>query len=279
MTPNNFYETDDGAFLYYEVHGEGTPLILLHGWTASMRVFDKNVPELSKHYQVITVDYRGAGYSSKLLEGHTPDRYCRDIRGLVEHLGLKEYFMGGWSMSVAISLRYVELFGEDGLLGMILIDGTPQPFSVEAWNGKPVWGNFNIDAVINKLNRYNADFEGEAKSNAVRFFKDKESANSLEGIECIAREALKTPPFIASAIFSGFTYLHQVDTLKSLTVPLLVIAQSANSVRSEFEAACAEKSPYKEVVSLDAGHALFWEKYEGFNAAVLGFMKKALECR
>ena len=112
LTPNNFYETDDGAFLYYEVHGEGTPLILLHGWTASMRVFDKNVPELSKHYQVITVDYRGAGYSSKLLEGHTPDRYCRDIRGLVEHLGLKEYFMGGWSMSVAISLRYVELFGE-----------------------------------------------------------------------------------------------------------------------------------------------------------------------
>lgn len=279
MTVNSFYETNDGAFIYYEVHGEGTPLILLHGWTASMRVFDRNVPELSKYYKVVTMDYRGAGYSSKLLDGHTPDRYCRDIKGLAEHLGLDKYFLGGWSMSVAISLRYAELFGDDALLGMILIDGTPQPFSGEAWNGKPVWGNFNVEAVIKKLNRYNADFEGEAKSNSVRFFKDKESANSLEGIELLTQEALKTPPYIASAIFSGFTYLHQVETLKNIKVPLLVIAQEANAVRSEFEAACAERSPYKEVVSLDAGHALFWEKYEEFNAALLSFMNTVMkEC-
>ena len=53
--------------IYYEIHGDGEPLILLHGNTASCRMFDSIIPALAAHYQVITMDFLGCGRSDHLL--------------------------------------------------------------------------------------------------------------------------------------------------------------------------------------------------------------------
>ena len=81
---NGFFTTSDQAHLYYEVHGKGQPLFLVHGWQCSSRFWQHNIPELSKHFQVIVMDNRGHGKSSKGLQGQIVARYAQDIRELSE---------------------------------------------------------------------------------------------------------------------------------------------------------------------------------------------------
>ena len=58
----------DGARIYYEDHGQGQPILLVHGWTCSSRFWQKNVDELAKKFRVVTLDLRGHGNSSKITE-------------------------------------------------------------------------------------------------------------------------------------------------------------------------------------------------------------------
>lgn len=82
------FETKDGALIYYEDQGQGKPLVMIHGWSCSSKVFKNNVPELAKDFRVITIDLRGHGKSSKILHGHTIPQYAQDVRAVIEHLKL-----------------------------------------------------------------------------------------------------------------------------------------------------------------------------------------------
>ena len=69
-----FFETEDGAKIYYEDHGKGDVILLVHGWMCSSKFWRANVPELAKGFRVVTIDKRGHGYSSKTLEDPAVDR-------------------------------------------------------------------------------------------------------------------------------------------------------------------------------------------------------------
>ncbi len=84
-----YLETKDGAKIYYEDHGKGEPILLVHGWMCSSKFWEKNVHELAKDFRVVTLDLRGHGNSSKTLTGHTIAQYARDVRAVIEHLGLR----------------------------------------------------------------------------------------------------------------------------------------------------------------------------------------------
>jgi len=78
--PASFFETEDGAKLYFEDRGKGDVILLVHGWMCSSKFWRANVPELAKEFRVVTIDLRGHGYSSKTLCGHTVRQYARDVR-------------------------------------------------------------------------------------------------------------------------------------------------------------------------------------------------------
>ena len=128
---NNFFRTSDGACIYFEDQGEGTPIILVPGFLCTTRFFQRNVPELSKHYRVITMDPRGQGYSSKTLQGNQIKRHAQDIRELVEHLKLKDAILLGWSVAASVVVTYAADYQEYGLAGLALVDGSLYPFSGE----------------------------------------------------------------------------------------------------------------------------------------------------
>ena len=56
-----FFETQDGAKIYYEDHGKGDVILLVHGWMCSSKFWKANVPELAKEFRVVTIDKRGTG--------------------------------------------------------------------------------------------------------------------------------------------------------------------------------------------------------------------------
>ncbi len=126
----NYLETGGGAKIYYEDHGEGQPILLVHGWMCSSRFWQKNVPGLSNAFRVVTIDLRGHGNSSKTLTGLTVRQYGHDVREVIEHLGLEETVLVGWSLGGAVLLSYYEQYDKDTRLkALSLVDSCPFPFS------------------------------------------------------------------------------------------------------------------------------------------------------
>lgn len=113
----------NGAKLFYEVTGEGLPLIFTHGASWNHYQWNKQVNYFKNHYKVITWDVRGHGYSS-LPEGPVnPETFSADLVALMNYLNLENAVLCGLSMGGHISLQTAIRYPEK-VKGLILI-GTP----------------------------------------------------------------------------------------------------------------------------------------------------------
>ena len=98
--------------LYYEDHGNGKPVVLIHGWPLSGRSWEAQVPALIEAgYRVITYDRRGFGGSSQPWTGYDYDTFAADLNGLLNHLDLREATLVGFSMGGGEVARYINTYG------------------------------------------------------------------------------------------------------------------------------------------------------------------------
>lgn len=111
----------NGARIFYQVTGQDTPLLLIHGYPLSGALFDRNCAALSQHYQVITLDQRGYGMSTAPGEPDSIATYAKDALGLLDHLGVQKAIIGGHSMGGLITMEMYKT-APDRFSGMILID-------------------------------------------------------------------------------------------------------------------------------------------------------------
>lgn len=98
----------NGIELNYEVHGEGYPLVLAHGFTASLEMWADQVPEFAKKYRVVVYDSRGHGASEVPTDmtQYTLEQCVEDQRALMDYLGIEEAYVGGLSMGGMIAMRF-----------------------------------------------------------------------------------------------------------------------------------------------------------------------------
>jgi pimeloyl-ACP methyl ester carboxylesterase len=107
-------ENSGGIDLYYEDHGSGKPVILIHGWPLSGRSWERQVPVLlAAGYRVITYDRRGFGDSSKPTFGYDYDTFAEDLHKLVTKLDLREAALVGFSMGGGEVARYLGTHGSE----------------------------------------------------------------------------------------------------------------------------------------------------------------------
>ncbi|WP_100011783.1 alpha/beta fold hydrolase [Lentibacillus sediminis] len=100
--------------LYYEDHGTGKPVVLIHGWPLSGRSWEYQVPALVEAgYRVITYDRRGFGNSSQPWNGYDYDTFAADLHQLIEHLDLHDATLVGFSMGGGEVARYIATYGTD----------------------------------------------------------------------------------------------------------------------------------------------------------------------
>lgn len=112
--------------LYYENHGAGKPVILIHGYPLSGASWEKQVPVLlSAGYQVITYDRRGFGKSSQPTEGYNYDTFAEDLRKLITHLRLQDFALVGFSMGGGEIARYFGKYGSKGVIKAVIMSGVP----------------------------------------------------------------------------------------------------------------------------------------------------------
>lgn len=95
--------------LAYEVHGQGKPLVLAHGYTASKEMWENQIGPFSERYRVVVYDARGHGESEAPPAddpGYTLDTFVEDQRALMQHLGIDQAYIGGLSMGGMIAMRF-----------------------------------------------------------------------------------------------------------------------------------------------------------------------------
>jgi len=114
--------------LYYEDHGSGQPVVLIHGYPLSGASWEKQLPLLlNAGHRVITYDRRGFGNSSQPTEGYNYDTFAEDLRKLISHLELREFALVGFSMGGGEVARYLGKYGSKGVSKAVIISGVP-PF-------------------------------------------------------------------------------------------------------------------------------------------------------
>ena len=99
------YAPVNGLRLYYEIHGSGEPLILLHGGFGAGDMFAPMMPVLSQHRQVITVDLQAHGRTADIDRPITFEVRADDIAGLAKYLGITNADVMGYSLGGGVALR------------------------------------------------------------------------------------------------------------------------------------------------------------------------------
>ncbi|KUP09713.1 hypothetical protein Q73_01745 [Bacillus coahuilensis m2-6] len=115
----------EGASLFYQVKGEGIPILFVHPPYLTSTTFDKQVEDLSSHYQVITFDIRGHGYSTPSTLPLTYERIRTDMVHLLDALTIDKCYACGYSLGGTIVLDFL-LNAKERVEGGILIGGVPE---------------------------------------------------------------------------------------------------------------------------------------------------------
>ena len=125
-------ENSTSIDLYYEDHGKGSPVVLIHGWPLSGASWEKQTAALlAAGHRVITYDRRGFGRSSKPATGYHYDTFAADLDKLLKKLNLKKVALVGFSMGTGEVTRYLGKFGSSRVRKAVLI-GTLGPYLVKA---------------------------------------------------------------------------------------------------------------------------------------------------
>jgi pimeloyl-ACP methyl ester carboxylesterase len=104
---NGQYADLNGLHMYYETHGQGSPLVLLHGGLGSGEMFGAVLPALSDHHQVIMPDLQGHGRTADIDRPLDTRLMAADIAALIDHLGLEKPDVVGFSLGGGVALQTV----------------------------------------------------------------------------------------------------------------------------------------------------------------------------
>ncbi|MFY9977763.1 MAG: alpha/beta hydrolase, partial [Candidatus Sulfotelmatobacter sp.] len=114
--------------LYYEDHGSGNPVVLIHGYPLSSSSWEKQLPVLlDGGYRVIAYDRRGFGKSDQPTSGYNYDTFAEDLHKVISHLKLRDFALVGFSMGGGEVARYIGKYGSRGVSKAVIMSGVP-PF-------------------------------------------------------------------------------------------------------------------------------------------------------
>lgn len=262
--------------LYYEDHGAGDPVVLIHGYPLTGASWEKQIPSLlSAGRRVIIYDRRGFGKSSHPAIGYNYDTFADDLHKIVTKLNLHNFALAGFSMGGGEVARYIGKFGPKNVTKAVIIGGVP-PYLLKTSD--------NPDGVDRSV------FEGiERAATADRyafftaFFKDfyNTDVNLGKRISEPAVQASWNVAANASAIASVAcvpTWHEDFrQDLAKINVPTLVIHGSADRI-VPFAAAGARTAKLIPGARLhvvqDGPHAVIWTHADEVNAEIAAFLGK-----
>ncbi|MDR3671337.1 MAG: alpha/beta hydrolase [Holophaga sp.] len=261
-----FFTTNDGCKLHYEDVGSGKNLLLIHGWSQSSGLFKKNIPELSRHFRVISLDLRGHGESEKITHGYRIARFSKDVHDLILNLELKDVTLLGWSMGCSILWSYWDLFGSDRLSKLVLVD---EPGLLLKTSDNEV-GMSTYDEVL----AMNKDILKDQAAFIKGFINSSLTvALPKTDVDFIVAENLKTPAQYAARLELHHWLTDWRDIIPTITIPTLILSGKKSFINWKSQAWIHEKIAHSKIEYFEErGHFMFFEEPETFNRLVKNFI-------
>jgi len=267
-------ENSGNIDLYYEDHGSGRPVILIHGYPLSGASWEQQIPMLlASGHRVITYDRRGFGRSSQPSSGYNYDTFAADLRQLVTHLNLDGFTLVGFSMGGGEVARYLGKYGSKGVSKAVIMGGVPPYLLKTADNPE------GVDSAV---------FAGIEKAVAAdryaffsEFFNNFFNTDVLLG-KRISPQAVQASWNVAASASPAASYACVATwhedfraALSRIDVPTLVIHGEADRI-VPLQAAGARTAKLvkgaKLAVLKDGPHAVNWTHAEEVNAELASFL-------
>ena len=228
---------DDGEQIHVHVSGSGTPILLLHGWTANHASWAPLVAPLSQHFRLLRPDARAHG-GHALTVNHEPDvkRLARDIINLLDHFEIERIAAVGHSMGALTLWQCLQDFGTERFSHLAFIDQSPKLMTDDTWNAG-IYGDFDSARAQRLIDDLEADFV-EAVLRLIAFgLNDKARETYLRNSSGwrAARDALRNiNPQSAIAIWKSLAAADYRVVLPTIKVPtLLAYGTSSNFYPAE----------------------------------------------
>jgi len=223
---------DDGEQLHVQRSGSGSPILLLHGWTASHAAWAPLVAPLSKHHLLLRPDARGHG-GHALSMNHEPDvqRLARDVIHLLDHFEIERVAAVGHSMGALTLWQCIRDFGTARFSHLAFIDQSPKLMTDNTWHAG-IYGDFDRAGAQCFIDQLEADFV-EAVLRLIAFgLNDKARETYLRNSSGwrAARESLRNiNPQSVIAIWKSLVAADYRDVLPGIKVPTLLAYGTASN--------------------------------------------------
>jgi len=268
-------ENDAPIELYYEDHGSGKPVVLIHGWPLSGRSWEAQIgPLVDAGHRVVTYDRRGFGWSSQPWEGYDYDTFTADLHALMEHLDLRDATLVGFSMGGGEVARYVGTHGTDRVARAVFAAAVP-PFLLKTDDNPD--GGLDDATIASFQEGVTSDRLAFLDGFTRNFFAAGDRTDLIsEPARLYARDiaAYASPKGTLDCI-SAFGRTDFRGDLEKFSIPTLVIHGDADAIvplevsgRRTHETIAGS-----ELVVIEGGpHGLNATHAEEFNRALLGFL-------
>ncbi|MGW4233954.1 alpha/beta fold hydrolase [Streptomyces sp. NPDC004980] len=262
--------------IYYEDHGSGPAIVLIHGYPLDGHSWEKQQRVLlGAGFRVITYDRRGFGRSSQPTVGYDYDTFAADLNSLLDHLDLSEVILCGFSMGTGEVTRYLGTYGS-GRVGKAVLMGAIPPFLLKT-DDNPEGVDRSVfegikEAVVADRPAYFKDFlDNFYNVDTYRGTRISDQAwnNSFN-------VAVAASPFGAYACVD--TWLTDFrDDLPKFDVPTLLIHGDADRILPYPNTAARLPALIEDLtfVTVEGGpHNVAWTHPEVVNPALLDFVTK-----
>ena len=215
--------------LYFEDYGAGRPVVLIHGWPLSHRMWEPQVPALvAAGYRVISYDRRGFGDSDKPWDGYDYDTFAADLNALLTTLELRDVTLVGFSMGGGEVARYLGRYGSERVAKAVLA-GAVTPFLLKTDDNPDGVDKSVFDGFIESIGKDRLEFlEGFTKMFVNR---DKgEAAVSDAAIAYNLQIAAFASPRGTTECVKAFGMTDFRADMKAFNVPTLVVHGDADQI-------------------------------------------------
>ncbi|QDG68339.1 alpha/beta hydrolase [Pseudarthrobacter sp. NIBRBAC000502772] len=270
-------ENSTDTELYYEDHGSGQPVVLIHGYPLDGSSWEKQTTALLEAgYRVITYDRRGFGKSSKTTRGYDYDTFAADLKTLLESLDVNNAVLVGFSMGTGEVARYLSTYGSARVARAVFL-GSLEPFVLKTEDNPEGVPQDVFDGLTEAVTADRYAFFTE-------FFKNFYNSDTFLGTPRLSQEVLDASRNIAAGAGATASVAAQPTWLTDfrgdiprIDVPALIVHGTEDNILpiDVTGRRFAKALPSAEYVEIDgAPHGLLWTHAAEVNESLLAFLKK-----
>lgn len=275
-----FVQVDDDARIYYDVRGDGPPLVLIHGAWASHEWWRWQIPALSREYRVFSLDVRGHGRSSALERAYSVEGFARDLEIFLQNVGVDECALIGWSMGGIISMQFC--LDHPSLVKALILIATRGHWN-PAMKPRILLQYFRsvLDLLMDFTRPRRYDRTGQSFALEKEKWIEKEAKKMLsptaprEVVDWVMTDLMQNPRKNYLTIARSLWNWEAGDALKEINSPtLIMVGEDDLWTPPKFSHLMSSEIPNSRLMIVEnTGHYLALERPELINAEMITFLK------